>query len=99
MNRSITLSAGEWRIMERLWERSPRTLTELVRELEVERPEDFLQFVPPELEGQFTTKDFAKAAHISQALSQVTLNILYHMGTVARVGKKGNLYLYEANDF
>ena len=33
MNRSITLSAGEWRIMERLWERSPRTLTELVREL------------------------------------------------------------------
>ena len=55
--------------------------------------------MPPELEGQFTTKDFAKAAHISQALSQVTLNILYHMGTVARVGKKGNLYLYEANDF
>ena len=33
MNRSITLSAGEWRIMERLWERSPQTLTELVREL------------------------------------------------------------------
>lgn len=33
MSRSITLSAGEWRIMERLWERSPRTLTELVREL------------------------------------------------------------------
>lgn len=33
MNRSITLSAGEWRIMERLWERNPRTLTELVREL------------------------------------------------------------------
>ena len=33
MGRSITLSAGEWRIMERLWEKSPRTLTELVREL------------------------------------------------------------------
>ena len=33
MSRSITLSAGEWRIMERLWGRSPRTLTELVREL------------------------------------------------------------------
>ena len=79
--------------------RYDRIPTELVRELEVERPEDFLQFVPPELEGQFTTKDFAKAAHISQALSQVTLNILYHMGTVARVGKKGNLYLYEASDF
>lgn len=33
MRRSITLSAGEWRIMERLWQNNPRTLTELVREL------------------------------------------------------------------
>ena len=33
MSQSITLSAGEWRIMERLWEKNPRTLTELVREL------------------------------------------------------------------
>ena len=33
MRQSITLSAGEWRIMERLWEESPQTLTELVREL------------------------------------------------------------------
>ena len=33
MRQSITLSAGEWRIMERLWEKNPRTLTELVKEL------------------------------------------------------------------
>lgn len=33
MSRSITLSAGEWRIMERLWEKNPQTLMELVREL------------------------------------------------------------------
>lgn len=33
MNRSITLSAGEWRIMERLWAQRPQTLTELVRVL------------------------------------------------------------------
>ncbi len=79
--------------------RYDRIPTELVQELEMERPEDFLQFVPPELEGPFTTKDFAKAARISQTLAQVTLNILYHMEAVARVGKKGNLYLYEAGDF
>lgn len=29
----ISLSAGEWQIMERLWEHSPRTLMELVRSL------------------------------------------------------------------
>lgn len=33
MHPSVSLSAGEWRIMERLWEKHPRTLTELVREL------------------------------------------------------------------
>lgn len=78
--------------------RYDRIPTQLVQELEMERPEDFLQFVPLELDGQFTSKDFAKAAHIPLALAQTTLNILYHMATVARVGKKGNLYLYEAKD-
>lgn len=29
----ITLSPGEWQVMERLWEQSPRTLMELVRTL------------------------------------------------------------------
>lgn len=33
MGKPVSLSAGEWRIMERLWENSPKTLTELVREL------------------------------------------------------------------
>lgn len=33
MKPSISLSAGEWRVMEVLWESSPRTLTELVRVL------------------------------------------------------------------
>ena len=79
--------------------RYDRIPTELVQEIAVERPEDFMQFIPLELENAFTSKDFAKAAHISQTLAQVALNILYHMETVTRVGKKGNLYLYEINDF
>lgn len=75
-----------------------RIPTEFVQELEIERPEDFMQFVPPELEGVFTSKEFAKAARISLSLAQVTLNILNHVGTVLRVGKKGNLYLYEIQE-
>lgn len=31
--KAVDLSPGEWRIMEKLWEKSPRTLMELVREL------------------------------------------------------------------
>lgn len=53
-----------------------------------------MQFVPPQLE-QFTSAEFAKAAHIRRPLAQTTLNILYEVGAVKRVGKKGNNYLYE----
>lgn len=31
--KQISLSAGEWQIMERLWEKNPKTLMEVVREL------------------------------------------------------------------
>lgn len=75
-----------------------RIPTEFVQELEIERPEDFMQFVPLELESAFTSKEFAKAAHIPLSLAQVTLNILNHIGTVERVGKKGKLYLYEVRE-
>ena len=54
-----------------------------------------MQFVPSELEGSFSSKDFAKAAHISVSLSQTVLNILYHVGIITRVGKRGKLYLYD----
>lgn len=57
-----------------------------------------MQFVPYELEGEFTSKEFAKAAHISVSLAQTVLNILYYMGTVTRTGKKGNQILYTVLD-
>jgi len=37
-------------------------------------------------------------AHIPTKLAQTVLNILYHVGTVYRVGKKGNSYLYEVTE-
>lgn len=74
--------------------RYDRIPTELVEEVIIERPEDYVQFIPPEL-VQFTSAEFAKAAHIRRPLAQTTLNILYEVGVVTRVGKKGNNYLYE----
>ncbi len=50
--------------------------------------------MPYELEEPFHSKDFAKAAHIPLSLAQTVLNILLEMGTVERVGKQGNSYLY-----
>lgn len=74
--------------------RYDRIPTDLVEEVEIRQPEDYLQFVPYELEEPFHSKDFAKAAHIPLSLAQTVLNILLEMGTVERVGKQGNSYLY-----
>ena len=54
-----------------------------------------MQFIPYELEEEFTSRDFARAAHINVQLAQTVLNILYHVGVITRTGKKGNQYLYE----
>lgn len=74
--------------------RYDRIPTELVEEVDITRIEDYMQFVPYDLEGEFTSKEFAKAAHIPVRLAQTVLNILYDLGTVTRTGKKGREYLY-----
>ena len=75
--------------------RYDRIPLQLVQEVSIERPEDYLQFVPIELEENFTVKDFAKAAHIPQNLAGTVLNILYYMNTVERTGKNGKAFLYK----
>ena len=75
--------------------RYDRIPTRLVEEVEINCIQDYMQFVPYDLPEQFTTKDFAKAAHIPVRLSQTVLNILYYVEVVERVGKNGNSYLYE----
>lgn len=78
--------------------RYDRIPTELAEEIEISCLRDYMQFVPYELEGEFTSREFAKAAHIPVSLAQTTLNILYYVGTVTRTGKKGNQYLYTVLD-
>lgn len=74
--------------------RFDRIPTELVEEVTVECLQDYMQFVPYDLPEKFTTKDFAKAAHIPVKLAQTVLNILHYVDIVERVGKQGNSYLY-----
>ena len=78
--------------------RYDRIPTDLIEEVEIRHPEDFLQFVHYELEEPYHSKDFAKAAHISLSLAQTVFNILLEMGTVERIGKQGNSYLYRVVD-
>lgn len=74
------------------YDRMPLSLYD---EIYIERPEDFVQVIPYELEETFTAKEFAAAAHIRRDLAQITLHILYHMKLVERTGKRGREYLYE----
>lgn len=67
----------------------------LVEEIDITCPRDYMQFIPYELEEPFSVREFAKAAHIPVHLAQTVMNILFHMGMVKRVGKKGNAFLYE----
>lgn len=70
----------------------------LVDEVEINCLWDYRQFIPDELEGPFTSRTFAKAAKISIELSQKVLNVLYYVGILTRVGKEGNMYIYEVLD-
>lgn len=70
----------------------------ICEEVCVDQPEDYLQFVPYELENGFDSKAFAKAARITTDTARQVLNILYYVGTVRRVGKCGNSILYEVNE-
>ena len=57
-----------------------------------------MQFVPYDLQEQFTAKDFAKHAKIPVRLAQTVLLILTDLEIVVRVGKQGKSYLYEVNE-
>ena len=70
----------------------------LYKELTLNNPQDYPHLIPDNLPEQFTSKDFKTAAQINQPLANVSLNILYFVGAVNRVGKQKNLYVYEKSN-
>lgn len=78
------------------YDRIPR---ELIEEIEINCIQDYMQFVPYELQEIFTVKDFAKAAHIPVRLAGTVVHILHYVGTIEYVGKQGKAYLYRVNDY
>ena len=79
-------------------ERFDRIPMELIEEVTIERVEDYMRFVPYELEEKFTAKDFAKAAKIPVRLAQTVIHILHYVGVIERIGKLGKSYLYTVKD-
>lgn len=67
-------------------------------EITLDSPGDYLKFIPDGLPGIFSSKDLAKAAHVTVSTAQTTLNILFHVGVIDKVGKEKNLILYRIKE-
>lgn len=78
--------------------RYDRIPTTLIKETEINRIEDYMQFIPYDLDEEFTVVDFAKKAGIPQKLAGTVLHILHYLGLVEHIGKKGRAYLYRVHD-
>ena len=66
--------------------------------IELDCPQDYMQFVPEGLENGFTSADFANAAHIDRQTAASVLAMLNYMEQVKRVGKTGNAYIYDIEE-
>lgn len=58
-------------------------------------PEDFIRFLPKELEKQFTSKQLAKKLKVSLRLARRITYSLRHMGILKIAGKNRQSFLYE----
>ncbi len=78
---------GSWR-----HDRIPKALQKIVY---INSLKDYLCLIPETLPQHFTSKEFSNTARLSISSAQTALNVLYYVGAVERVGKKGNSYIYE----
>ncbi|MBE6608607.1 MAG: hypothetical protein E7633_08635 [Ruminococcaceae bacterium] len=66
---------------------------ELHYEIDLSVPEDYRIFLPKELPEAFTSADLKKLTGCRN--SSVLLSVLNTVGTVERIGKRGNAYIYK----
>ncbi len=78
---------GSWR-----HDRIPKGLQNIVY---INNSKDYSLLIPEALDGQFTSRDFSKASGLSLSKAQTALNVLHYVKAVQRVGKKGNMFIYE----
>ena len=75
--------------------RCDRVPIDIADEVYINNTADYIKFIPGELSDGFTSKDYKNATDTNLQTAQTALNILNHIGVVRRVGKQGNLYIYE----
>lgn len=102
---ALVLEAEEYRYLDG-WSRDrkkgathyDRIPTKLTDELCIDTLRDYRKFLPQGLPEEFGSREFAASARISRSLAQIVLNILFEVGTVERIGKQGNAWIYRAGE-
>ena len=74
--------------------RYDRIPVELVDEIYLHEPKDYIRFIPKGLSKSFTIKDYAKAVHIDRQYAWSGIQILKSAGIVGQTGKQGNTHIY-----
>ena len=77
--------------------RCDRIPLDVYEEIYINCIQDYKKLLPLDLPYKFTSKDFAKKTNLSIHCSQISLNILYHIGIISRVEKSGNAHIYIIN--
>jgi hypothetical protein len=74
-----------------------RKLLNVFDKIAFEDRQDFLKFLPPELDGSFTNKVLASKLGISVALAQKITYCLRKMGVISIAGKRKNQLLFQVS--
>lgn len=75
--------------------RAERIPTNIVSDIRLKEPSDWLQLLPDALPNPFTAKAFEKLSRISPICTSRALRCLEILGVIRRNGKQGKAYLYE----
>lgn len=73
-------------------ERYPKSLC---AEYRLNRADDYLLFLPPNLPNEFTSADFVKSCKRNASTARIAINLLLLFGHIEQIGKKGNARIYK----
>ena len=87
-----TLICADERCIRKRGSHALKTPVALMREIYLEKPDDYRFFLPDNLPELFTVKEFSKAS--KNCDGKLMLEILEYLSVVEKAGKQGNAFLY-----
>lgn len=80
-------------------ERLDRIPTNLTDEIVLDMPEDYMQYVPENLPDEFKSKDFAKAAKLTERATGYVIGLLKEIGIIEKIGTaERGAYVYRIKE-